>query len=637
MLDLIRSNSQSFGVKLAFGIIILVFVFWGIGSITDTGSVNVVAMVNGHPITFQTFEMAYRRAEEQANQSNPGRRWTDQDKSQLGHQVFQSLLSEELLVQEAGKNGFSVSPLELRKYVENIPAFRNDKGQFDPALYTSVLRQQRQSPAEFEAGLTRQLLQEKMAAFVAGGVWLDPSEPRSRYNFLKQQRVAEYIYLPASAAGDVPAPSEEESRKYYEAHKQLFAVPQKVSVEYVAVDPAHLVDPKSISADEARKWYDAHQSDFSEPDRVLVSHILVPLARDASAEDVKKAEAQVAAIQKELASGKSFAEVADAHNAPQAAGKGGSVGWVEPGMTVPEFEKAAFAAEKGRVVGPVRTQFGLHLIFVEDKKAARVKPFDEVKDQIAADIAKTNGKSRVNDVLDSLIEENILGKPLADAAQKYGLKAEKTDLLAKADLQQKLSVTPEGADTIFRTGNGHSVDVPLEAGDSYVIVRVDKSVPATFKDFADVKADVEGMIRAEAGREAGKKTLEAALKDLQKGTVPDSLKGRVKTSEPVDRGGAMAPFNAQQALDEALFSAPLGQWIPTVFAVSTQNESGVLVCRTAKIIDPSDKDWSQFGGFMSNLTQRERVESIYEAFLQEIADKSKINIMNQDAIDRKNM
>ena len=64
MLDLIRSNSQSFGVKLAFGIIILVFVFWGIGSITDTGSVNVVAMVNGQPITFQTFEMAYRRAEE---------------------------------------------------------------------------------------------------------------------------------------------------------------------------------------------------------------------------------------------------------------------------------------------------------------------------------------------------------------------------------------------------------------------------------------------------------------------------------------------------------------------------------------------------------------------------------------------
>ena len=99
----------------------------------------------------------------------------------------------------------------------------------------------------------------------------------------------------------------------------------------------------------------------------------------------------------------------------------------------------------------------------------------------------------------------------------------------------------------------------------------------------------------------------------------------------------MAPFNAQQALDEALFSAPLGQWIPTVFAVSTQNESGVLVCRTAKIIDPSDKDWSQFEGFMSNLTQRERIESVYEAFLQEIADKSKINIMNQDAIDRKNM
>jgi len=635
MLDLIRSNSQSFGVKLAFGIIILVFVFWGIGSITDTGSVNVVAMVNGQPITFQTFEMAYRRAEEQANQSNPGRRWTDADKSQLGHQVFQSLLSEELLVQEAQKNGFSVSPLELRRYVENIPAFRNEKGQFDPALYTSILRQQRQSPAEFEAALTRQLLQEKMAAFVAGGVWLDPSEPRSRYNFLKQQRVAEYIYVPASAAGNVPAPSEDECRKYYDAHKQLFAVPQKVSAQYITVDPAHLVDPKSISDEEAKKWYDGHQSDFNEPGKCLVSHILVPLAEDASDGDVKKAQDQVAAIQKELASGRSFAEVADAHNVPQAAGKGGSVGWIEPGMTVPEFEKAAFGAEKGKVIGPVRTKFGLHLIYVEDKKDARVKPFDEVKGEICADIARSTGKTKVNDVLDSLIEENILGKPLDAAAQKYGLKAETTGLLSKPELQQKLAVTPEGAEAIFKTGSGHSVDVPLEAGETYVIVRVEKSEPATFKAFADVKGDIEGMIRAEAGRDAGKKVLEAALPDLEKGTVPASLK--VTKSDPVDRGGNILPFNAQPDLSEALFSAPLGKWIPTVFSVSTDRDSGVLVCRAAKIIDPSDKDWSQFEGFMSNLTQRERAQSLYEAFLQEIADKSKINVMNQDAIDRKNM
>lgn len=91
MLNYIRSNAQSFGVKLAFGIIILVFVFWGVGSLTDRATVNVVAVVNGDPILFQQFEQAYRNAEESILRDNPGVTREQLKEQHLGRRVLRIL------------------------------------------------------------------------------------------------------------------------------------------------------------------------------------------------------------------------------------------------------------------------------------------------------------------------------------------------------------------------------------------------------------------------------------------------------------------------------------------------------------------------------------------------------------------
>ena len=179
MLDIIRSNAQSFWVKVAFGVIILVFVFWGIGSFTDTGNVNIVGTVNGEPITYQQFEMSYRRAEEAINQQSPRRTWTAEEKSQLGRQVFQQLVVERLIVQEARRNNIDISPYELRLYVGQLKEFQDAQGKFDPERYKNVLAATRQTPASFEEDLTRRLLIEKTVAFVSQGSWTDSLEARA--------------------------------------------------------------------------------------------------------------------------------------------------------------------------------------------------------------------------------------------------------------------------------------------------------------------------------------------------------------------------------------------------------------------------------------------------------------------------
>ncbi len=635
MLDIIRSNSQSFWVKIAFGVIILVFVFWGVGSFTDTGNVNIVGTVNDEPITYQQFETSYRRAEEAINQQNQRKSWTAEEKTQLGRQVFQQLVVERLIVQEARRNNIDVSPYELRLYVGEIKDFQDAQGKFDPERYKNVLAASRQTPGQFEEDVTRRLLIEKMVAFVSQGSWSDTLEARARFNFLRQKRVIEYIYLPATAK-DSDAVSDEQVSAYYDEHKLDYAIPQKADVQYVEVNPLSLVAPETITDEAAKAWYEKNQSRFLEPESVEASHILVRLDKDAPAEDVKKAEEQIAAIQKELASGKPFAEVADAHNPPNAADKGGRVGWITRGMTVPAFDQAAFSAEKNVVTAPVRSEFGYHLILVTDRKAESVKSYESVKADIQKTLAAEASKDKLSDVLDAIAEANILGQDLKQTAEANKLPVKTSGLMSKEELQHNLGITAEDAGAIMARGANQPVDIPLAAGDKYLIVRVLEAAPASFKPLDEVKADVVNKIRSANALSVAMKELEAVLKTADKG-LDAAWKNKVVISAAVDRGSALAPFSAQPELDEAMFNTTPGSWLPGVYAVQRDEERGALIAKVAKIEDPSAQEWQQFEPIMLNLTQRERQDGIYQAFMEDLANKSKIEVRNQDIIDRKNM
>ncbi len=637
MLDIIRSNAQSFGVKVAFGVIILVFVFWGIGSFTETGNVNVVGTVNDEPITFQQFETAYRNAEESINQQSPRKTWTAEEKQQLGAQVFQTLVTETLINQEARRNNLDVSPYELRLYVGGLKIFQDEQGRFDPERYKNILASNRQSPAQFEEDLTRRLLQEKMVAFVSAGSWSDATEARARFNFLRQKRVLEYIYVPADSEKSASyTPGDADISKYYEEHKLEYAIPQKASVQYIEVNPLSLVKPESVTEEAARAWYEKNKDRFNMPESIEVSHILVPVDKNATEAEVAKAQEKVAAIEKELASGKGFAAVADAHNPPNAADKGGRVGWISRGMTVPPFEEAAFAAEQGVVTKPVRSEFGFHLILVTGKKPASIQSFVEAEARVREAVAAEESRDKLSDILDALTEDNILGKPLAEAAKARGLEARDSGLLSREELVSTLKVTPEAAQTILSTGVNQPLDVPLEAGDQYIIARVVENSPASFRSLDEVRSDVIARLRSAAGLEAAKTELEGVLKNADT-KLAEVWKKQLKLSEPVDRGASVKPFMPQAELEEAIFKAEAQKWLPTVFTVATAEGRGALICRVVQIQDPADQEWQQFEGIMVNLTQRERANGLFQAFLENLVNKSEILVRNQDIIDRKNM
>ncbi|WP_299395836.1 SurA N-terminal domain-containing protein [uncultured Desulfovibrio sp.] len=629
MLDYFRSNAQSFGVKCIFGLIILVFIGWGVGSFTDRSAGNVVATVNGEPITINDFERAYQMAESEALTRNPSMTREQLVASGLGENVLRDMIQQILLQQAAVRMGLDATPLEMRREVEGIPAFQDKQGRFDPARYEEVLNNRRMGIAAFEQSLANQIRRDKILTILQDAAWTDPAAAKRHYDYLRQKRQVSCLFLPASDAV-VEAPSDKEIQEAYEARKQSLAIPRKVAVEFVRVSPEKLVSAASISDDEVRRWYDEHPRSFTTPEQVKAAHILVPLAPDADEAAVKKAEETMAAIRKELDGGKSFAAVADAHNGPQAAGPGGELGWVERDKLVKPFADAAFALEPGKISDVVRSQFGLHLIKVEDRKAASREPLDAVKDKIRADIARERGGTRLNEALDGLLEAAILGTPLDKAAVNFNLAAEKTEPLTQAALAQALGMDVAAVAPLMSLAAGMPLDTPLAAGDGYLVCRVAAVEEARTPELAAVRDTLEKTLRNEAA-------LQAVMKKAaeQRATLEKNAQGVKLTGATMDRGGALPGYAPSAAVSDAVFAAEAGQWIPPVAADSETRGQGALLCRVDKTLEPDAAEWNSMQNIMQQIATGQRAQAVFSIFMRDLFKTADIEVLNPAVVTRK--
>lgn len=640
MLDSIRSGAQSFGVKIAFGIIILVFVFWGVGNFNDRDYSNVVAVVNGQPIVALEFEKAYRAAEEALMRANPGMTREDIARMHLGRQVLNELIQATLLAQEASRSGISASPREMRNAVAQIKIFQNDKGQFDPEAYKRVLAANHMTPAEYEKELSSQILRDKIVTFIGSPVWVDPDEAAHRFNYLRERRAVDYLFFPAAANIAKVSLNEDDLKTYYEDNKAEFAIPPRVNAAYIQIEPAALAEKDKISADTARARYERDKDKYAQPEQAQVAHILAPLPENADDEAVKAALARLENARKEISSGKDFGAVADAINDKNAAEKGGSIGWIGRGDTVPEFEAAVFALPVGEISQPVRTQYGLHLIKVLAKREAGHRPFEEVADEIYKELAHEEGSDKLHDALDNLIEDNILMKPLADSAAKYNLKASETGLMDKNGLMAKLGIDAASADALMKTPAGSPLDTALQGGDSYIIARVLSAEPEGVRPFAEASDEIKTKLTEEralamAMEEAAK--ILASVENLPIDKIKSEYPG-MKTSEPVERGGALPGFKPDAALVAEIFAEPAHKWLKEPARVTrTDNAEGAAIVYVANVMGPNEGEYEAVAEILANAARQERIEGLFGLFLGRLADNAKIEIVNPAIIDRTEM
>ncbi|OLN24613.1 Peptidyl-prolyl cis-trans isomerase PpiD [Desulfovibrio sp. DV] len=236
MLDPMRRYAQSWGIKIVFGLIIIVFVFWGVGNMQGDKA-TVLATVDEQPILIKDYEKSYQENLRLVKNKNPN--VTDKELQEGGFrwQVFSNLVTTKLLEAQAQKLGIAVTTEELRAEIAKIPAFQNESKQFDPKRYENLLKANDVSPGEFETDFRQQLLLEKLAAFVGLPATVAESEARSIFDFMREQAVIHYIPFSSADFAKGVTISDAQIKTYYDARKDEFATPAQVKIDFVEFTP----------------------------------------------------------------------------------------------------------------------------------------------------------------------------------------------------------------------------------------------------------------------------------------------------------------------------------------------------------------------------------------------------------------
>jgi len=279
MLDFLRQRAGSWLVKVMLGAIIVVFIFWGVGSFRARQA-NLLAKVNGQPITLTEFQRLYQQRIDQLQRMFRGQ-LNDKLLKQLNlpGQVFEELVRRILLTQAAKEMGVTVTPDEVRMAIAQIHVFQ-EKGRFSPERYRLILREMRILPADFEAEVKAQLLEAKLRHLLTTPIVATTNEAKGRYQFENEALKVGYVKLAVDDFAAQVKPMEAELKRYFEAHKEAYRTPLRLKLLYYLLPYDQVRREIKISSAEIKEYYESHKEEFARPEARKIRHILIVVKDD---------------------------------------------------------------------------------------------------------------------------------------------------------------------------------------------------------------------------------------------------------------------------------------------------------------------------------------------------------------------
>ncbi|RKT45067.1 SurA N-terminal domain-containing protein [Thiocapsa rosea] len=523
MLQAIRERAQGWLAWVIVGFISIPFALWGIQSYLGVGGEPVVATVNGVEITDRDLSRRAQQARIELRE-RLGAAYDPAlfEEGRLRAEVLDDMIRQTLLLDVSNRIGMRVSDEEVRIQILAEPAFQRD-GRFDRESYERLLRLQGLSPAQFEEQLRQQLIGNQLLRAVVGSELITSRELDDYRRLSGQTRELSYALMPAADfQSDAPI-GEDEIQAFYEANAARFQSPEMVKLDYLVLDVAELAKGAEIRDDELLRVYEQDQSRFGQPELRSVRHLLVTVPQDADEASAQAVEAQVQAIRERILAGEAFDEVARAESQdPGSASEGGSLGTIEQGIMDPVFDMVAFALPEGELSQPVRTRFGYHLIEVTEIIPPAVKSFEEVKEELRAEVSRQRAESLFYDLGERLA--NVAYETpdsLEPAADELGLTLQQSDWIGRAGGEGVLAhprVTGAAFSDEVLVGRTNSDLIEPERDVlRAVVLRVADHRVAAVRPLDEVRDEIAEELRSERARESALQAAGTAVEQLRQG------------------------------------------------------------------------------------------------------------------------
>jgi len=619
MLHLMRKHAGYIMIKLILGAIVVVFVFWGIGSFQERRAGR-VALVNGKPISIAEYRETYNNLIQRLR-ATFGDTLDEKLLEQLKvkQQALNQLIDQKLLIQEAERLNLGVSTRELADAIRNIDAFHAG-GAFDSRLYERVLNLNRMTPEAFEAVQKQSMLVNRLERFIGEGVKVSDLEIDAWMTWQNTQVAIRYVVFNPAAYRDIDV-AQKDLEAFFKEKASDYRTEEKIKVRYVKFDPETDAGQVTLTEEDLKEYYDSQKDGFTTPKTVEARHILLKAASSDPPEVVDEKKKTLLTLRERVIQGEDFAALAKQYSEDTSKASGGLIGPFQKEMMVQPFGDAAFALKEGEISEPVRTQFGWHLIRVEKIHAEKTRSFEEVKPEIQKRLAGERVRTLAYDRAEAMYDALVAGMDFEKAAAEQKHPVVTTGFFSKTAPETSLADPAAFAELAFGLQAGELSDIKEMKGAFYLVQVVEKQPSKTpelatvsdrvrkdlilQKQWEKAQSDAESLL---AVAKSGKSFEEAAA---EKGVKVISS-GFFKRNEPIP-GVESAPEVSRVAfgltLENRIAPNPI-RGEKGVFAVAlSDRKSGVPAETSAerenvKALLERQKQMRAFGALVSQLKEK---------------------------------
>lgn len=627
MLQSIRENIKGVGAWIIVLFLCVPFAFWGISQYFDTTAGSAAATVNGEDISTFQLEQAYQQRYQELLRAFGDRLPPNLINEQaLRREQLDQLIFQELLRQRMLDQGYRASDEQVRDQIRSIPAFQ-ENGEFSAERYRQALTMAGRSPTAFEALLRRDIALRQLQQGVTESEFATPRETALMMALEEQGRRHSAVIVPDDAFAEKVEITDADVAAYYEDNQSRFLTQEAVDAAYVELTRDKFTDTVEVSDDVLRAVYDDRADEYASQEQRAASHILIE-------GDSAEARAEAQAVLERIEAGEDFATVArEVSDDPVSAEDGGSLGDIQRGQLEGPFEEALFAMEEGEVRGPVQTDFGFHVIRLDDVKAPELPAFESIRDQLAADYRAEQARSAFDDAVQRLADAAFRDEgSLATAAEELELVVQEVDGVTRS-VGPGIAANATVREALFSSAvleEGRNSD-PIQLSDEQVVVvRVVDHQPATPRPLAEVEAQVRQQLRAERATELARQAAESILERVRAGeALADVAASENLTFRDEGVTYRRTPdISAQHA--EALFTAEYPVDGPTYGMTAVENNDFV-VFRLSEVLpgDYAGLTNSEQEARQRNLRQQE-ASAATAAYLAEMRDRADIVIRAKD-------
>jgi peptidyl-prolyl cis-trans isomerase D len=616
-------DNQKTGVRILLGVVIgmialsMLLYLVPQGSNTTELAGDTVARVGDQTITLNDINQQMN----EIRQRNPIPR---QLESLYANQILKQLVFQKEVEYEAKRMGITVSDKEradrIRQYV---PAAFNGDSFVGMDAYAREVQQRFQMPVStFEELIRNGLVEEKFRKLITDGVSVSPAEVQQEFRYQNEKIKLDYaIAKPEDLAAKIN-PDEAEIKSYFDQNKAKFLIPDKRIVRYGLLDLNQIRQNTTVTDDELKAVYQQDIQQYEVPNRVHTEHILFTTVgkTDAEVTEIKnKAEDVLVQAKK----GSNFEELAKKYSEdPGSKDKGGDLGWILQGQTVPEFEKAAFSLNKGQISDLIKTQYGFHIIKVLDKETAHTKPFDEVKDSIRTPLLLQKVDQLAAATADKISAEIRQSNKttLDELAQKYHLTIGETHPVAANEPVLELGNSQDVKDEIVRLQPGE-LSLPLQTDRGFVVLSLKQVLPSHPATLDEVRDKIVSDLKDQKSEQLAKSKVDEVIKRVKGGekfaAAAKAAGLDPKTSDSFARNGSVAGLGSGKVLSAA-FSLKPGE-----VGAPLQTGSSWAVYQVVEKTEPNPDDFEKQKKTITDTLLQSKRNMAFEAFRTALEDRLK--------------